>query len=620
MKKFRLFFAVLFIVFSSERAHGSLIHSDFYDENGQLIEILLPPFWEDADVLDKRESPEVPDFWGAALAARNMLKEAWKKGHSIDVYPPLYFLGYKEKVNPWDERQWVEDFFYRNIWWNWKNKGYSNRVLMKRYTQYAQKMEYLFYWFDLCYEINLKLAHNRLAELLQADESKFQSREHLELEIERCKDLIKYYKRTKFECFEIFNKGFERIITELNYDYAWLLYLKSDDVSDEMKAVAYYERGKINFDRGNTSEFIEDISKLIVLGYTQNPQMSLELGKAYNDANLYNQAIKVLTAAIEKDPSLKEAYFERAAAYFEIGNFNLALADYLNSEMRSTPIKDFNKKQFSHVKFAQGIALGCLKGGIDGGIDYVPSLLSSIYGLGKGLWIFASDPISVSQEMATACKECIEFVKANITPELLAQVVPELRECIEKWEQLSEQEKGEYIGYVIGRYGVDVLAGFGCARGIQLYRNIKRANAAMTLEAAALSPANLQELAIESEKFFQAREVFRKKCKLDMSQQKKHIPGSKNFKKNNTSELLISIKELEKETRPMIGMGLTARGTFGQAGYQEIVEYDKVIGVFVSLDGKTRLKTKIGKIHYDKHGDYHVVPSHPDLLKFQKNK
>ena len=46
----------------------------------------------------------------------------------------------------------------------------------------------------------------------------------------------------------------------------------------------------------------------------------------------YEQAIEALSAAIKKDPKNKAAYFHRAAAYFETGNFDEALNDYLRSD------------------------------------------------------------------------------------------------------------------------------------------------------------------------------------------------------------------------------------------------------------------------------------------------
>ncbi len=101
----------------------------------------------------------------------------------------------------------------------------------------------------------------------------------------------------------------------------------------------------------------------------------------------------------------------------------------------------------------------------------------------------------------------------------------------------------------------------------------------MTLEMSALSSMRSKEIMRASEEFFQFREEYLKKCSLNLNKQNRHIQGKNNFKEK-TSTLLISIKELEKETRPKMGMGLPHRKSLGKAGYQEFIEYGKVIGIF----------------------------------------
>ena len=49
-----------------------------------------------------------------------------------------------------------------------------------------------------------------------------------------------------------------------------------------------------------------------------------------------------------------------------------------------------------------------------------------------------------------------------------------------------------------------------------------------------------------------------------------------------------------------------------EAGYKEIVDFGKEIGIYVSEDGTRRISTTIGKIHYNMTGGYHVVPSNPE--------
>jgi len=53
-------------------------------------------------------------------------------------------------------------------------------------------------------------------------------------------------------------------------------------------------------------------------------------------------------------------------------------------------------------------------------------------------------------------------------------------------------------------------------------------------------------------------------------------------------------------------------------GYQEFIEYDKIIGVFYTKEGAA-LPTKCGKVHYNIKNEYHVVPCHPDIFKFKRS-
>lgn len=377
----------------------------------------------------------------------------------------------------------------------------------------------------------------------------------------------------------------------------------------------YYERGMTYFRQGAFLESLDDIRQFIAYAEENDYQelltsdLYLQEGKLLNETLSYDEAIISLTKAIAKDPSNKEAYFERAIARFETGSFSSAVADYKISEIKPTFIS--KKDPLHYLDFSEGIAKGVLKGGLDSSIEFVPSLFSSVWGLGKGLWCFASHPIGVSKEFVEACQACLAFFQDKSMIELISNFVPEIQECIEKWNQLTDNEKGYYIGYVIGRYGVDIFAWGGCAKAIQVFQSMKRANTVLTLETA-LSSKNLKELTIQSEKYFKSREAFKKKCKLHKGQQEKHISGANNFDPSrNKSELLISMEELEELTYPHIGEGIPCRCTFGEAGYQEVVDYGKNIGVYVVEKTGERFPTAIGIIHYDKHGNYHVVPINP---------
>jgi hypothetical protein len=191
---------------------------------------------------------------------------------------------------------------------------------------------------------------------------------------------------------------------------------------------------------------------------------------------------------------------------------------------------------------------------------------------------------------------------------------------LDKWDQLDQDKKGYYVGYVIGRYGTDALICGGCVRAVQLYRNIKRSNIILTLDRALASPESIVQA---SEEFFTARANYKKKCFIELDQQTKLVPGAKNFKpQSGKSELPITIEELEQLTKPLIGEGVPMRFSLGEAGYQEIVQYTKVIGEYVTPK-EVRAPTSFAVIHYNKNEGYHVVPIDPEsyrALKFIQEK
>lgn len=84
----------------------------------------------------------------------------------------------------------------------------------------------------------------------------------------------------------------------------------------------------------------------------------------------------ILNNAIKKDPENKEAYFQRATAYFELGNFEESLQDYISSKIQPTSIP----KNSNLLDFSLGLSEGIIKGGGESALEYIPSLFSSMYG------------------------------------------------------------------------------------------------------------------------------------------------------------------------------------------------------------------------------------------------
>ena len=98
--------------------------------------------------------------------------------------------------------------------------------------------------------------------------------------------------------------------------------------------------------------------------------------------------------------------------------------------------KPFLSKTSDLFSFSKGLTKGIVKGGTKAGIEYIPSLLSSLNGLGLGLWAFVNDPVQVSTEFVKAAYNCIEFIQNNTPEKTLKLLVPELKKLIENWDIL----------------------------------------------------------------------------------------------------------------------------------------------------------------------------------------
>jgi tetratricopeptide (TPR) repeat protein len=376
---------------------------------------------------------------------------------------------------------------------------------------------------------------------------------------------------------------------------------------------ARYELGMIDFYEGKTLDAFFNIKKLItqaeLAGNLQALSSEVELlnGKLCNELTLYQDAIVALSHSIDKNPENKEAYFERAIAYFETGQLDLSIGDYLQSHMKSQPIDPSFKDK---VDFSLGLSLGIVKGGVEGLVDYVPSMFSSIEGLSHGLWAFAQDPVQVSKDLLDATYSCLNFVRENSTQEVLLTLVPELQTLVHNWDTLPDTERGEIAGLVIGKYGVDIFAGAGIAKCMNAYRNLKKANNLMTFEAAAISERNKAQIAFEAQKRVEIRKhIISQDLKIDWGKQGKHIKDHENYKILDKKSILVH-SDPQKLFDKCGGKGMPHRGNPGVAGYQEIEDFGEFIGYAVNYETGEQIATNWGKIHYAKDG-VHIVPTRP---------
>lgn len=194
---------------------------------------------------------------------------------------------------------------------------------------------------------------------------------------------------------------------------------------------SFYNRGLLHFDLGNFPEALEDILSLIEkIG--QNPSLPIDAyfykGTLESELGLYHEAIHSLTHALEQNPEYCDAYFERAIAYFETGQIDSSLRDYLDSAVKMTPLHQLldlaesdSRLDYATGLMQDGAAWGALQGTVEGALDLIPSLIHSASGLANGLFALALNPKQVSIEFIQSCKECIRCLKEN--PGLLKESV-----------------------------------------------------------------------------------------------------------------------------------------------------------------------------------------------------
>lgn len=95
--------------------------------------------------------------------------------------------------------------------------------------------------------------------------------------------------------------------------------------------------------------------------------------------------------------------------------------------------------------------------------------------------------------------------------------------------------------------------------------------------------------------------------KINWNKQGKHVSGHRNYdpKRSLVTE---DPDVLVRRAGSGAQVGSVPRGT---SGFKERIDYGEVIGIWVSADGKIRLPTAIGMLHYQADGAVHIVPARP---------
>lgn len=247
-----------------------------------------------------------------------------------------------------------------------------------------------------------------------------------------------------------------------------------------------------------------------------------------NDLFLHSDAVIYLTAAIVKDPLNIEAYQERSHAYFEMGNLDLAIDDYkkvkqleisnktsiinqidsfFEDEENDQGVYFINPKSKGMMDYSGGFFVGVTKGGSVSVVEFAPSTWSCCKGILHGLWCFACSPKEVSGDLVNASYELVQFIKENTARECLEVMIPEMKELCENWGVLSDYERGSKTGYIIGKYGVDILAPGAALKGIKKYQQLKRLNSMFTIECCIASQEKKAKILDASLKHASARTI-----------------------------------------------------------------------------------------------------------------
>ncbi|MBS0619889.1 MAG: hypothetical protein JSS61_00310 [Verrucomicrobia bacterium] len=377
---------------------------------------------------------------------------------------------------------------------------------------------------------------------------------------------------------------------------------------------AYVNCGLFHYLEGNDLDALEQIkSALSRLKPGEYERLRKEAvfmkGQAELEIGLYGDAVLTLSELINDNPTNSEAYFERAIAYFELGNFELCLQDYLLSGVKS----QLNTKPCAQITaFSHGLARGALRGGTQSTLEFIPSCLSTLQGLGQGLWAFAGDPVEISIDLAQAAWTCVNFVKDHTPRETLTLLVPELKELIDNWNECGDEDKGEITGHIIGKYGVEIFSGVGLTKAMKAYRQLKKANNLLTFEAMAISERNRSIIRLEAIRRGQARrEVLRHaNLKIQWDKQGKHIVDHNNYELFKNRSILIH-SDPQRLVNEFAGKGLRiGHKTPGRPGYIEIVDFGEFIGYEVDFKTGDKLATSWGKLHYAGDG-VHIVPTKP---------
>lgn len=530
--------------------------------------------------LDKKMTSDINMFYShyKDIVRRNFLDEPHPRFYYWDRLYRAQFKGLKENLISSPKR--YSDYYH--------NLFIHDQIVdvMKKYLDECNKHSWL--------DENHGSAYNLSQRQRELEKDQVRVAEYARI----CKVAFNDYNFKITRAFVIFYEkclGKHRNLRTL-HDYGMLAYLNNNfDKSMELTS--------------RLLEYAEELNKLDEL----SSEVYTNLGSFCIEAMSYSKAIDYLTKAIKKDPENKEAYFNRALAYFETGQFDEAIEDYLLSDRGEGVVKSY---AIVSEEFSQAFLSSLGEGIIEGLKEFVPNLLNSIHGLHNAAWYAQNHPLEASQRVINASYEvgvCMVDYCKDLDWDKIDDHVTELKNLAERFNQLSETEKGQLLGSLIGKYGIDIFIGTKGCKFIAAYRDLRNANRICNLETMVISQANKEAMAASAMKHAAERQAYLKRIKIHWDRQNKHVPGTHNYM-NGRGTITLNSSELEILVKEHVGTGQRVIGEFGEAGFIERVDFGKIIGEYaLEVEGGATkyIPTTKGIIKYAKNGLVHVIPSDP---------
>ena len=204
-------------------------------------------------------------------------------------------------------------------------------------------------------------------------------------------------------------------------------------------------------------------------------------GGGCNNLLEYEQALKYLNQAVLIDSKNKDVYEERAITYFELNRIDEALCDYQKAlkldsnfypECRIHGFGLLSSSENENLEFSKGLLSGVLVGANQETIHCI----SSVRGSFRCLWAFTCRPVEVSKNLIEAVYSMGDYLANASFTTLLNIAIPEVMECKSGWHNWNERQKGEKIGFILGKYSIAVFFNFTFQKGINTFAKLKRAN------------------------------------------------------------------------------------------------------------------------------------------------